>query len=55
MIPGLSTGMLTVLNQVSDDDVITFLLELDNILELTLTEIADVTDFRLPTDENAAR
>jgi len=39
IIPGLSTALHTVLKQVSDKDIINFLLELENILAETLDEI----------------
>src|SRR5215468_258676 len=39
LIPGLTTGLRTVLNQVSDDDIIKFLLEMEIMVGDVLDEI----------------
>lgn len=42
LIPGLSMGLRTVLNQVSDDDVLKFLAELDNMVSDCIDEVLQV-------------
>lgn len=42
MIPGLTTVLSTVLNQVSDNDAIKFLMEMENLIDVILTECNDV-------------
>lgn len=40
IIPGLSTGLRTVLHQVSDDDILKFLDEMDTIISDCIDEIS---------------